>query len=254
MLTLTDNILILIFVMAASLLFMVGLNRLWPLAKRYSSNDLVGWQLSVLGTTYAVVLGFMMYQAWMGFGNASLNTDMEASALRNMFRLAEGLPAPQREQLERATRAYADAAVSGDWVDMAKGAIPEESHEINETMWKILLSVKATSPSESIAQEHAMTELVTLTTHRRTRLLQSTSHLPDIFWCVLLVGGVLTVISVSMFGSVNSRVHTFQVISLTLFITLVMLAIADADRPFQGWVHVSDYPFQRAQHNMIEIK
>jgi Protein of unknown function (DUF4239) len=254
MLTLSDNILILVCVMATSLLFMAGLNRLWPLGKRYSSNDLVGWQLSVLGTTYAVVLGFMLYQAWVGFGTASLNTDMEASALRNMFRLAEGLPAPQRGQLEQATHAYADAVVSRDWVDMAKGTIPEESHEINESMWKILLSVKASSASESVAQEHAMTELVTLTTHRRTRLLQSMSHLPDIFWCVLLVGGVLTVISVSMFGSVNPRVHTFQVISLTLFITLVMLAIADADRPFQGWVHVNDYPFQRAQHNMVEIK
>jgi hypothetical protein len=41
-------------------LFMVVLNRIWPVASRHTPNDLIGWQLSVLGTTYAVTLGFML--------------------------------------------------------------------------------------------------------------------------------------------------------------------------------------------------
>jgi hypothetical protein len=65
-----------------------------------------------------------------------------------------------------------------------------------------------------------------------------------------MVGGILTVISVSMFGSANPRLHMLQVFSLTLLVTLVMLAISDVNRPFQGWVHVTDFAFQRAQRNM----
>src|SRR5271163_848573 len=110
MLTLTQNVLIIIATMAASLLFMVGLNRVWPVAKRHTENDLVGWQLSVLGTTYAVTLGFMLYTGWTSFNAAYLNVEMEANALRNIYRLAEGLP-QQREQIERLVRAYADAVV-----------------------------------------------------------------------------------------------------------------------------------------------
>src|ERR1035438_8723496 len=86
--------------MLASLLLLVGLNRIWPVHTRYSENDLIGWQLSVLGTTYAVVLGFMLYTSWTNFGAAQLNADLEANALRNIFRLAEGLPSQQRAQLE----------------------------------------------------------------------------------------------------------------------------------------------------------
>jgi hypothetical protein len=249
MLTLTQNILILILVMAASLLFMVGLNRFWPAAQRYIPNDLIGWQLNVLGTTYAVTLGFMLYTDWTNFNTAYLNSELEANALRNIYRLAEGLPR-QREQIQNLSRSYADAVINRDWPDMARGRLPEESHEINEDMWKALMSVQVTSPSESMAANHALTELSTLTLHRRTRLLQSTYQLPVIFWCVLLVGGVLTLISVSMFGSANRKVHVLQVVSLTLLVTLVMLAIADVDRPFRGWVRISDYAFQRAQQNM----
>jgi hypothetical protein len=32
-----------------------------------------------------------------------------------------------------------------------------------------------------------------------------------------------------------------------------MLTIADIDKPFQGWVHVSDYAFRRAIDTMREI-
>jgi hypothetical protein len=249
MLTLAQNVLILIVVMAASLLFMVGLNRLWPAAQRYIPNDLIGWQLNVLGTTYAVTLGFMLYTDWTNFNAAYLNSELEANALRNIYRLAEGLP-QEREQIENLARSYADAVINRDWPDMARGRLPEDSHEINEAMWKTLMSVQMTSPSETMAANHALTELSTLTLHRRTRLLQSTYQLPVIFWCVLLVGGVLTLISVSMFGSANRRVHVLQVVSLTLLVTLVMLAIADVDRPFRGWVRISDYAFQRAQQTM----
>lgn len=62
--------------------------------------------------------------------------------------------------------------------------------------------------SEITAEDHALSELSTLTQHRRARLLQSTSGLPGIFWCVLLVGGILTLVSVSMFGSANPKLHS----------------------------------------------
>jgi hypothetical protein len=253
MLTLTQNILILIFAMVGSLLFMVGLNRIWPVGKRHTQNDLVGWQLSVLGTTYAVTLGFMLYTDWTNFNTAYLNVEMEANALRNVYRIAQGLP-QQQERIESLAIDYADAVIAHDWPDMAQGRLPEVSHHINEDMWKTLMSIKVTAPSELMAQDHALSELSQLTLHRRTRLLQSTYQLPTIFWAVLLTGGVLTVLSVSMFGSANQRVHTLQVFSLTLLVTLVMLAIADVDRPYRGWVHISSYAFERAQATMHELK
>jgi hypothetical protein len=195
----------------------------------------------------------MLYTDWTNFNAADLNAELEANSLRNVYRLAEGLP-QQRAEIQSLTRAYADAVVNHDWPDMAAGRLPEDSHLINERMWKTLMSIKVASQSEFIAEDHALSELSSLTTHRRTRLLQSTYQLPSIFWCMLLTGGVLTVISVSMFGSAKPRLHTLQVFSLTLLVTLVMLAIADVDRPFRGWVHISSYAFERAQETMRDPK
>src|SRR5882757_7181050 len=250
MLTFTQNILILIFMMAGSMLFMAALNRIWPREKRQAHNDLIGWQLNIIGTTYAVILGFMLYTVWTDFGTANLTVDLEASALRNVYRLAEGLPEQQRNQLQLQARAYASAVINRDWPEMARDQTPEESHDINQAMWKTLMSVKVATPSEITAEDHALYELSSLTEHRRTRLLQSKYRLPAIFWGVLLVGGSLTIASASMFGSANARLHAVQVFSFTLLITLVVLAIADVNLPYRGWVHVDNYAFIRAQENM----
>ncbi len=252
MLTLPENIIILILMIVGSMLFMAALNRVWPREKRLIHNDLIGWQLNILGTTYAVILGFMLYTVWTDFGSANLNVDLEASALRNVYRLAEGLPEAQRIKLQDECHAYAAAVINQDWPEMASDQTPEESHEINQAMWKTLMSVKVATPSEIVAEDHALSELSSLTEHRRTRLLQSKYRLPIIFWGVLIIGGVLTIASASMFGSANPRLHTLQVFFFTLLITLVLLAVADVNRPYRGWVHVSSYAFVRAQENMQE--
>jgi hypothetical protein len=251
-LSFTANILILIATMTAALAFTWVMNRLWPVARRYTENDLVGWQLSVLGTTYAVTLGFMLYTEWGEFRSAELNVELEANSLRNIYRLAQGMPRA-RAEIEKLTMDYATDLIERDWPEMARGETPEESHAVNERLWKALLSAQIETQMEISAHDHALSELSLLTQHRRTRLLDGMYELPGIFWCVLMAGGILTIISVSIFGARQLTLHMIQVISLTLLITLVMLTIADLDKPFQGWVHVSDYPFHRALDTMREV-
>jgi hypothetical protein len=251
MLSTTQSILLPICAVIAALLFMAAVNWIWPWEKRREHNDQIGWQLSVLGTTYAVILGFMLYAVWTNFAAAEANVDLEANALVNVYRLAEGLPDQQRVQLQKLTVGYADAVINQDWPQMVANQVPKETMQINGDMWKTLMSVKgAASPAEITAEDHALYELSALTEHRRTRILQSESRLPTVLWWVLLVGGGVTVASSCLFGSANKGLHALQVFAFSLLIALALVAIADIHRPFQGAIHVSDYPFVRAQENM----
>ncbi len=244
-----DAVLVVITVTGA-LLFATGLNLAWPWEKRRTHNDLIGWQLSILGTTYAVILGFMLYAVWTSFGSADVNADLEATALTNLYALAEGLPEPQRSQMQTLARSYADTAINRDWPQMAAGEVPEQTLLINTQMWKTLTSLKSASAVELAAGDHALSELRALTEHRRIRLLQSAARLPGVLWCVLLVGGALTIISCCMFGSESTRLHALQVFAFSLLISLCLVAVADINRPFQGRIHISDFAFIRAQQYM----
>jgi hypothetical protein len=253
MLDTAQDILCVILIVSGSLLFRLILERFWPGSNRIQHNDIIGWQLGILGTTYAVILGFMLYTVWINFVAADLNADAEANAVVNIYRLADGLPAQQRVQIQQTARAYADTVVNNDWPAMSRGdSGPLDSHDLNQELWRILMSVKAAMPTELTAEDHALYELSALAEHRRTRRLQSTSRLPPILWFVLTVGGIVTIMSSCMFGASNNKLHAIQVFSFSLLIALVLVAIADIDRPFQGVVHVRDAPFRRAQQNMSE--
>jgi hypothetical protein len=250
MLNTPQSLIIVALTVASSLLFMWGLNRVWPWNKRHAHNDLIGWQLSILGTTYAVMLGFMLYTVWTDFGAAELNVDNEANALASVYRVAQGLPEEERGQLQMQARYYANTVINKDWPDMAADLTPEASAKIDQDMWKTLMSAKSESPTELLAEDHAISELSTLSEHRRIRVLQSNFRLPVVLWCVLILGGVVTIASASMFGSANTVLHSLQVFAFSLLVALVLVAVADIDRPFEGSAHVKNFAFQRALQSM----
>jgi hypothetical protein len=245
-----QSIFIVVLTVAASLLFMWGLNRIWPWNKRHAHNDLIGWQLSILGTTYAVILGFMLFTVWTDFGAAELNVDNEANSLINVYRLSAGLPEDVGGQMKMLARYYANTVLDKDWPEMAADFSPDASEKVNQEMWKMLMSIKTASPSELLAEDHSISELSAMTEHRRTRVLQSRFRLPTVLWCVLIMGGAVTIASASMFGSANTGLHTLQIFAFSLVIALVLIAVEDIDRPFEGSVHVQDVAFRRALDSM----
>ena len=250
MATVGQNVLVIIAAVLGSLLFLAALEYVWPWEKRRTHNDLVGWQLSILGTTYAVILGFMLYTVWTTYSEADLNVDIEADTVMRIYNLAGGLSEPQRTQLETLARSYADAAIKREWPQMARSEVPEETATINSAMWKTVMSVKPGSPTEITVQDHLISELDSLTQHRQTRLLQSTTRLPTVLWCVLLVGGALTIASACMFGLENWKLQAVQIFALSFLVSLSLVAISDIHRPFHGLVRVGDRAFQKAAQGM----
>ena len=245
-----QNVLAVMAIVTASVLCLVVLNRIWPERKRSEHNNLIGWHLSLIGTTYAVILGFMLYTVWTDYGTADLNADGEANALSNLYRICDGMPEPQRSLMKTQSQKYAETVVHLDWPTKPAGKLPDDSGRVNSDMWRIVTSAKSTEPNEIRAEDQAIAELRILTEHRRMRLLQSASRLPGVLWWVLIAGAVITLGSACFFGSTNLRVHILQVASSSLLIALVLVAIAAIDRPFQGGVRVGSEAFQRASLSM----
>lgn len=250
MVTVTQSFAVVAAAVLASLLFMVGLNHVWPWEKRRAYNELIGWQFSALSTTYAVVVGFMLYTVWSSFDEAELNVDLEANAVLDIYRLADGMPEPQRTQLQTLAHSYVNAAIIQEWPQMARGVVPEQTSSLNQEMWKTVISVRAASPTEVNTQETALSQLGLLVQHRLTRTRQSTARLPGVLWWVLLVGGTLTIVSACLFGNESVKLQALQVFSISLLVSLSLVAIADIHRPFHGLIHVGDYTFRRVQQSM----
>jgi hypothetical protein len=134
MLSLAENLLMVLLVVGLSVLLFVVMDRVWAWDKRHQHNDVTGWQLGILGTTYAVILGFMLYAVWTDFDTATQNVELEANGLVNMYRLADGLPQATRDEVQKLARSYASAAIEKDWPAMERGELPNDTGEMS---WKL---------------------------------------------------------------------------------------------------------------------
>jgi Protein of unknown function (DUF4239) len=248
-----ESVLLIILMVAGSLGFLALLYRVWPVEERRPHNDLIGWQLTVLGTTYAVVIGFMLYAVWTGFQLAEGNAEAEANCLVNMVRSAEGLPDAQRQKIEDLGREYADEMLTQEWPAMSRASATYTSDKIVRELWAAVTKVETRTSSEQTSRDHAFTELSRMTEHRRLRQLQVISDLPGILWAVLIVGAIVTIVSACLFGGLDLKLHFIQVGALSLLLALILAAIADINRPFQGSVHVPPLGFERARATLEQL-
>lgn len=246
MLTMLDNILLIALAIAASLLCWWLLRRWWPLEQRREHNDITGWQLSVLGTTYAVIIGFMLFAAWADFRVAERNAELEASSLITLYWSATGLPDGQRDQIRKLAADYATAMVSDEWPAMAQGRLTQSASEIVQQLWAAASQPQNLNTTQQVSLERTMAEISSVAEHRRIRQLQSQTTLPAVLWTVLIVGAVVTLLSACLFGSQTPVLHVLQIVALALLLSLSLIAVADINRPFQGVVHVKPTGFENA--------
>src|SRR5271169_6235202 len=247
-----NNTLIILACIGAAILFLFLVTRSSTAPSRKESNDFTGAVVAVIGTTYAVILAFTLAGVWSMFQQAQANEEQEANALVNVFRIASQMPDPNSKPIEQLCVRYADNAVDREWPAMNKEQMPPEGGEMINQFWKLAGQAQAHAQPDAIAAYQLMEELRGLTQYRRIRIMQSRESLPGILWAVLLAGGVITVASACFFGVPNFRFHLLQVLVLTFLISLVLVAIADIDRPYQGFVKVEPEGFRfavRTLHN-----
>ena len=232
--------------MAMSIVIVAVLNRAWPISSRKLVNDVTGWQLGILGTTYGVILGFMLYTVWSDFRAAEVNTNLEASSLLTVSRVGAGLPSPEREAIHALGLKYAEATIDEDWPAMETQQNSQASQRVAGEMWKVLAEMKS-GGNEGSSADHLENALKDLSERRNLREEEFQERLPKILWLLLVAGAGATVGSACLLGNDNKWLHYCQVLALTFVVSVTLAAIADLARPFEGAVSVTPVAFERAK-------
>lgn len=250
------NILIILACVGAASTLLFAVSRASAAHARKESNDFTGAVVAVIGTTYAVLLAFMLSGVWNMFQQAQVNAEQEANDLVNTFRISALLQDPARQTLQSLIRRYTQETISTEFPAMQNddNDVPLDGSRMITGMWDATATVQPHSADETQALGELMSTLRDLTEHRRIRILQSHEMLPSILWLVLVAGGVITVSAACFFGVPNFRFHLLQVAVLSFLIALVLVAIADIDRPYQGDVKVSPRGFEFALETFDEGK
>jgi Protein of unknown function (DUF4239) len=218
--------------LAAGGLFLV--QRLVPIAVRRQHNDVAGFIYAVLGVVYAVLLGLMVVAVWEEWDTALGTVDDEASALAEIFWIADRMPESEGRHIQELASSYARVVVNEEWPLMERKKSSPRAWDLLDEIRASLQGFDPSTPAQQVLYEQGFERMRDLADARRDRLLEAKHGLPAILWVVLVTGGILVVSFTYLFGLDSTLVHVLMVAALALIIALVLFTVAALNFPFKG--------------------
>lgn len=220
---------------------------------RFHKRSARGKILSPVGAMVGATLGLLAFMLSFTFANASSHFDArkqvlfeETNTIRAVYGLADMIPNPTKEKIRALLREYVD-------VRLQKVKTPEElrafiahSEKIHKQLWFEVMEYESKNPGRvSTVFIDNLTEMISLHAKRLTVVLRW--NIPITIWVLLYTISVLGMSSMGYHAGLLGTRGSFSYLVLALAFSIVMVLIADLDRPRQGLFRVN-------QKSLIELK
>lgn len=194
--------------------------RCFDFEKLRPSHDVGGYLLSVVGTLYAVLLGFVVVDTMQQYQHARLVTEMEANTLADVFVMAKRLREPARAKIQAACRKYIDQVVDTEWSQMSCGGYCPVSRDKAVDLMRMLVDFVPQNDIEKSLYPSLVQESSAFWQNRQSRLLSAQNHIPLFEWTVLILGAFIVIVFTFFFGLEHLKLQVLMTGLLGMLISL----------------------------------
>src|SRR5271166_638313 len=197
-------------------------------------NEVGGFIIAVVGTLYAVLLGFLTTVVWQHFTEAQQHAGSEASAAANAWHTSVGLPYDVRSRIRSKMNGYANVMIDDEWPAMRSGGFSPKADVALMDAMSAAGDYVPINPREANAQLITQEQLSVVHDERQRRLTNNDSAVSWFEWLVLLIGAVCVVGFCWLFGVRNAAVHLLMTGTVAIVIVSVLVLLFELQYPFRG--------------------
>ena len=226
-----------IIAVAAAACGLLWLARRNPLNERFSSK--LGEHsraFDFLGIAFAILLGFVVLQAYDSYNDAKKGAEQEAQAVLELTRTAAAFTLEEHKRLEATLVCYGRAVIEQGWPTMRDGGggspvVTEWGRRFREAAFE----VRVRSRVDEAAFLQLLTEQDKRIEGRRMRLAEAVRVTPPPMWFVLILGALLTVGWIVLGAKRRGSfvVQASAVASVAAMATATLLLVWFLDHPFE---------------------
>lgn len=206
------------------------------LAQRRIADDLKATTPSML-TPLAVITGlliaFLAARVWTTLDRANNLVGQEASAIREVIVLTEGLPKDVAAPVRGAMTRYVQFVEKHDWPAMSAGAasLRNTPPGLREAM-DALLAFAPQTAGQHVAQRLGAVAIEHVLESRRQRVLLSRAMISPIQWVVVVVLVALLLIAIAMIHIERPRTAAANLFLFSTAVAVCLVLLMINDRPF----------------------
>lgn len=194
-----------------------------------------GTAFEFLGTAFAVLLAFVVFEAYDSYNDARSGAETEAEAVLELSRTVEAFEPEEQARLQGLLVCYGRAVIHQGWPAMQ--ATNEESAVVTDWGTRFreeVLRLEIHSFIQEASFGQVLREQDKRIEGRRTRLAEAVRVVPLPLWLVLLLGAALTIgwVVVSAPAHGSFLVQAAVVASVAAMATSALLLVWFLDHPF----------------------
>jgi hypothetical protein len=236
--TLTGAVVVIVVLVAMCLGFLRLVRRVLKVEELESHNVITDPMSQLVGMMFAILLGFMVGDAMNRFATARSIVQQEAASVADVFRLAAGFDAADRDRIRGLCTRYVDEVANDEWPKMAHKKTSNKVWKTYNELWDTLATLKAKDDSQAAVLQCILPCMVSASDNRRMRVESMHNGLPAVLWVVLGIAAVASILFTFLFGVRNRGLQMMMTSIVAIVIGLNIFLLASYNDPFSGDVMV----------------
>ncbi len=214
---------------------------------REANNEVAGQVFTIVGGVNVVIAAFVLISLFDGMDTASKTTYDEANALVAVSWSGKSLAEPTRSRVEELTKDYATEVSEREWPAMREGReVGSQGWTLLSQLQRTLEQAKTTSQRQEESRVQAASQVWNVYQARQERLNSSGSGVSAVVWFAIMIGSIMSVALMFMFGGPGLYSYAFIVSMLAGAIGLLLFAIYQLQNPFSGGADIGPEAFLSA--------
>jgi len=189
---------------------------------------------AVTAGAMSLLIAFTMSMTFSKYSNAQLATRQEAGQVVAMSRAAMFMPDPTRDALRNQLICYLESVIDEEWPAMRRGEA-NLGEATQHVVWRMdeLLAQNALDAGPGVAMWESANE--SRSSARIERLLLAGSVVPPLLWVLLILGSLITIVSLFVFADRAKPAwgHVLVVIGPLFIASAALVVIAFFDHPYE---------------------
>jgi len=228
-----------------TLLFDVLMRRVVKPETRNRANSTASVTLQVTATIYAILIAFVIVDAYSQGRDAQAQISAKAAALSVVFENSRDLPDTVGGEIRERTLDYARAVVRRGIPRLSETSDPSrKTDEQLERIFRAVQRFEPRTPSEVAAYDATVRALDDVVSTRAKLLDAARPTIPNALIILLVFIGLVVMAVATLLDTQHRGSHLFILSALALVIWVTLALVLSLNYPFGGLIRVTDAPIQ----------
>lgn len=220
------------------------------LEKHHSAGEAM---MGVVGTLFAVLLGFMVASAMDKYNDARMHDEQEASNVASIFRVARGLSDIDRPRIRQFCREYVDDVIDSEWPKMEHREKINHGWQTYQMLWEAVVATVPENDRQSNLQQGLISSMQSLGEHRRARILLAQTSMQPALWIIVGLGASITIFLSYIFASEFPRIQGTMTTLVATAMALNIWMLSAYSHPYSGELKIKPTMFLLLKEAILTV-